>query len=138
MEFSPVYDMELAFFYPNFEPPIITVKRAHPLRERHDEKYDDIDKKGQIERTVALLRPQAYELYKDKILEEIKSAGFTIAMQKVIQLTKEQVEDYYKEHRGEPYFGELTVVMSSGPCLALLLAREVSCSVRLFYSSENI
>ncbi|CAH8834384.1 unnamed protein product [Trichobilharzia szidati] len=115
---------ELAFFYPNFEPPIITVKRTHPLRELTDEKHDGIGKKGRIERTVALLRPQAYELYKDKILEEIKSAGFTIAMQKVVQLTKEQVEDYYKEHRGEPYFGELTVVMSSGPCLALLLARE--------------
>lgn len=79
----------------------------------------------EIERTVAVLRPQAYELYKDEIVKQIKNAGFTIALEKVIQLTKEQVEEYYKEHMGQPYFRELTTVMSSGPCLALLLAREV-------------
>ncbi|CAH8467285.1 unnamed protein product [Heterobilharzia americana] len=114
---------ELAFFYPGYEPPVITVKRDRLLHETSTEQID-AGKKGRIQRTVAILRPQAYELYKDKILEEIKKAGFTIAMQKVIRLTKEQVEDYYKEHIGQPYFGELTVVMSSGPCLALLLARE--------------
>ncbi|CAH8485000.1 unnamed protein product [Schistosoma rodhaini] len=114
---------ELAFFYPGYEPPVITVKRTQPVSKEHEETVHATGK-HEIERTVAVLRPQAYELYKDEIVKQIKNAGFTIALEKAIQLTKEQVEEYYKEHMGQPYFGELTTVMSSGPCLALLLARE--------------
>ncbi|CAH8485498.1 unnamed protein product [Schistosoma haematobium] len=114
---------ELAFFYPGYEPPVITVKRTQSVGKGYEETVYDTGK-HEIERTVAVLRPQAYELYKDEIVKQIKNAGFTIALEKVIQLTKEQVEEYYKEHMGQPYFGELTTVMSSGPCLALLLARE--------------
>ncbi|VDP22128.1 unnamed protein product [Schistosoma margrebowiei] len=114
---------ELAFFYPGYEPPVITVKRTQSVGKGYEETVYGTGTHG-IERTVAVLRPQAYELYKDEIVKQIKNAGFTIALEKVIQLTKEQVEEYYKEHMGQPYFGELTTVMSSGPCLALLLARE--------------
>ncbi|KAH8850446.1 Thioredoxin domain-containing protein 3 like [Schistosoma japonicum] len=114
---------ELAFFYPGYEPPVITVKRAQATSKPRKETVFSTEKHG-VERTVAVLRPQAYELFKDKILKQIKKAGFTIAGKKVIQLSKKQAEEYYKEHVGQPYFGELTTVMSSGPCLALLLARE--------------
>lgn len=79
-----------------------------------------------MERTVAILRPKAYELYKEVILEKIKEAGFLVAIQKEVQLTREQAEEYYSEHQGETYFEELTTVMSSGPLLALLLARQAS------------
>ncbi|VDP40826.1 unnamed protein product [Schistosoma curassoni] len=114
---------ELAFFYPGYEPPVITVKRTQSIGKGYEETVYGTGK-HEIERTVAVLRPQAYELYKDEIVKQIKNAGFTITLEKVIQLTKEQVEEYYKEHMGQPYFGELTTLMSSGPCLALLLARE--------------
>ncbi|TGZ74876.1 hypothetical protein CRM22_000704 [Opisthorchis felineus] len=120
---------ELAFFFPDYEPPIVTVRRP-----RVKVTEDDIGERqlsalssgyGEgIQRTVALLRPQAYSMYKDSILEKIKEAGFVVASQKEVTLSKEQAEDYYKEHRGETYFGELTTMMSSGPCLALLLARQ--------------
>ena len=48
----------------------------------------------------------------DEILEKIKEAGFEVAMQREISLTKEQAEDFYKEHIGEEYFEELTNRMS--------------------------
>ncbi|RTG88496.1 thioredoxin domain-containing protein 3 [Schistosoma bovis] len=118
-----INETELAFFYPGYEPSVITVKRTQSVGKGYEETVYGTGK-HEIERTVAVLRPQAYELYKDEIVKQIKNAGFTIALEKVIQLTKEQVEEYYKEHMGQPYFGELTTVMSSGPCLALLLARE--------------
>ncbi|CAH8291804.1 unnamed protein product [Schistosoma turkestanicum] len=114
---------ELAFFYPGYEPPVITVKRTKPVTVEHEETVHETEQ-HEIQRTVAILRPQAYESCKDEILKKIRDAGFTIAGERVIQLSKEQAEDYYKEHVGQPYFGELTTVMSSGPCLALLLARE--------------
>lgn len=48
----------------------------------------------------------------DEILEKIKEAGFQIALQRTVQLTKQQAEDFYSEHVGQPYFEELTNDMS--------------------------
>ena len=48
----------------------------------------------------------------DEILAKITEAGFKVAMQKEITLTKEQAEDFYKEHKEESYFEELTTRMS--------------------------
>lgn len=97
---------ELAFFFPNLDV---------PTYQKHI---------GRLERTFALIRPEAYQLYKDEIIEKIKEAGFKIALQKVIQLTKAEAEEFYNEHKEQEYFEELTEQMSSGPLLALGLARE--------------
>ena len=43
----------------------------------------------------------------DEILEKIKESGFQVALQKEIQLSREQAEEFYKEHTGEAYFEEL-------------------------------
>jgi nucleoside diphosphate kinase len=56
-------------------------------------------------------------------MAKVEEAGFRIALQKEVQLTKEQAEDFYKEHKDEEYFEALTAEMSSGPLLALGLAR---------------
>ena len=48
----------------------------------------------------------------DEILEKIKEAGFTVAMQKVVELTPEQAGEFYKEHEGQPYYDELIERMS--------------------------
>jgi len=39
-------------------------------------------------------------------------------------LTPEQVSEFYAEHFGKPFFPGLIAYMSSGPILALVLARE--------------
>ena len=36
---------------------------------------------------------------RDGLLSKIREAGFDIAMQKEVSITKEQAEDFYKEHR---------------------------------------
>ncbi|CAH8440111.1 unnamed protein product [Dicrocoelium dendriticum] len=125
---------ELAFFYPDYNPQIVRVRRRKEvvhLTPSSSESDQQIPKDQlpdafhpEIERTVALLRPQAYAIHKDAIMERIKEAGFVIAAQKEVKLSKEQAEEYYSEHRDEPYFGEITTVMSSGPILALLLTRQ--------------
>lgn len=48
----------------------------------------------------------------DEIIEKIKEAGFKIALQKVIQLTKAEAEEFYNEHKEQEYFEELTEQMS--------------------------
>ena len=49
----------------------------------------------------------------DEILANIRASGFKVAMQKEVQLSKEQVEEFYSEHRDQKYFEELTNRMSS-------------------------
>jgi len=37
----------------------------------------------------------------------IHEEGFRITMQKELQLNREQAEEFYSEHRGQPYYNEL-------------------------------
>jgi len=52
------------------------------------------------------------DLFVDEILQRISEAGFKVAMQKEMTLTKEMAEDFYREHEGQDYFDELTTRMS--------------------------
>lgn len=48
----------------------------------------------------------------EDILATISEAGFKVAMQKEMQLTREMAEDFYKEHKGQDYFEELITRMT--------------------------
>jgi nucleoside diphosphate kinase len=43
----------------------------------------------------------------DSIISKIKEAGFIIAMSKEMQLTREQAEDFYAEHKDQEFFETL-------------------------------
>ncbi|GFO05427.1 thioredoxin domain-containing protein 3-like protein [Plakobranchus ocellatus] len=101
---------ELAFFFPNL---------AIPTYQK---------KKENIQRTLAIIRPQAFAQKKDEILAKINEAGFKIAMYKEIELTRDQAAEFYKEHEEFPYFEQLVETMSCGPLLALGLARDEAIS----------
>lgn len=62
-------------------------------------------------------------MYIDAILSKIEESGFQIALSKEITLTKEQAADFYKDHSDKDFFDSLCTHMSSGPILALCLAR---------------
>lgn len=97
---------ELAFFFPKHNIPSVPSSQT------------------KIQRTVAIIRPDAWQQYGTSILAKIQEAGFQIAMQKQLTLTKEQAAEFYKEHTGKDYFDSLCTHMSSGPMMALCLARE--------------
>ncbi|XP_046701253.1 thioredoxin domain-containing protein 6 isoform X3 [Silurus meridionalis] len=94
---------ELAFFFPNFGPP-----EPEPTP---------------VERTLALIRPNAARENRDEILANIRKAGFTVAMQKEVTLTEEQVLQFYGQQKDEENFQSLLTTMTSGPVLALVLAK---------------
>jgi len=48
----------------------------------------------------------------EAILEKIMEAGFKVAYQKELTLTKEQAEVFYKEHKDKEFFESLTTHMS--------------------------
>uniref|UniRef100_A0A1A7XVV8 Nucleoside diphosphate kinase B n=1 Tax=Iconisemion striatum TaxID=60296 RepID=A0A1A7XVV8_9TELE len=100
---------ELAFFFPNF---------------RTTSAVEQDGEEGRVERTLALIRPDVARENRDEILAEIQRLGFTVALQREVTLTEEQVRQFYLQHVDEDYFPALLRSMTSGPVLALALARE--------------
>ncbi|XP_040295595.1 thioredoxin domain-containing protein 6 [Bufo bufo] len=100
---------ELAFFFPSFK-----------LQQQHTEESAS----RTPERTLALIRPEVLKDRRDEVLQSIRDAGFSIAMQKEIMLTEQQVEQFYQEHADQEYFPALKQQMTSGPVLALALVKE--------------
>ncbi|XP_077997128.1 thioredoxin domain-containing protein 6-like isoform X3 [Glandiceps talaboti] len=99
---------ELAFFYPSFSVPVVPGTGPPP----------------KMERTLAIIRPDALREHKDAILDKVQEAGFEVALQKEIQLTEDQAKEFYKEHEGQEYFDALVANMTSGPVLLLGMAKE--------------
>lgn len=74
--------------------------------------------------TLALIKPHAHmSRHVGEIISRIEKEGFAILLAKVVQLQPEGAEDFYTEHRGKPFFPNLTRVMSSGPIWALVLCK---------------
>ncbi|XP_034417360.1 thioredoxin domain-containing protein 6 [Cyclopterus lumpus] len=99
---------ELAFFFPNF--------RTTSVTEQDGEEEP-------VERTLALIRPDVARDNREEILAQIHKSGFTVALQREMMLTEEQVRQFYFQHVEEDYFPALLQSMTSGPVLAFALAR---------------
>ncbi|XP_051513627.1 nucleoside diphosphate kinase homolog 5 [Myxocyprinus asiaticus] len=76
-----------------------------------------------VERTLALIKPDAVHKA-DEIEDSILQSGFSILQKRRLQLSPEQCSDFYIEHYGKLFFPHLTAFMSSGPVVALALARQ--------------
>ncbi|XP_042075113.1 thioredoxin domain-containing protein 6 isoform X1 [Haplochromis burtoni] len=100
---------ELAFFFPNF-------RTASVMEQDGEEEH--------VERTLALIRPDVARENREEILDHIHKSGFIIALQKEVMLSEEQVRQFYCQHVEEDYFPALLQTMTSGPVLALALARK--------------
>ncbi|XP_018421443.1 PREDICTED: thioredoxin domain-containing protein 6 [Nanorana parkeri] len=100
---------ELAFFFPTF-------KQQH--------QHTDESVFMSPERTLALIRPEVLRGRKDEVLQCIQEAGFSIAMQKEVMLSEQQVKEFYQEHVNEDYYPALQQQMTSGPILALALVKD--------------
>ncbi|KAJ8015278.1 hypothetical protein DPEC_G00024460 [Dallia pectoralis] len=75
-----------------------------------------------VERTLALIKPDAIDRA-EEIEEVILTSGFTILQKRELRLSPEQCSDFYAEQYGKMIFPSLTTFMSSGPIVALALAR---------------
>ena len=76
-----------------------------------------------VERTLAMIKPDAISKT-EEIENIILRSGFTILQRRRVHLSPEQASDFYAEHFGKMFFPSLVAYMSSGPVLALVLARE--------------
>ncbi|XP_036044785.1 thioredoxin domain-containing protein 3 [Onychomys torridus] len=83
-------------------------------------------KSKNIQKTLALLRPDVYEESKDDVLKIIQNEGFTILMQRQISLSEEEARTVCKNYENEEYFNKLMAFTCSNPSYALVLLRENS------------
>ncbi|KAL6035692.1 hypothetical protein STEG23_008647, partial [Scotinomys teguina] len=83
-------------------------------------------KSKNIQRALALLRPEVYEERKDDILNIIQKEGFTILMERQILLSEEEARAVCKNYENEEYFNKLIAFTCSSPSYALVLLGENS------------
>lgn len=77
------------------------------------------------EQTLCIIKPDA--LQRDlagEILAHIQSQGLKLRALRMVQLTLEQAQGFYKVHQDKPFFQSLTEYMSSGPIVVAVLQAE--------------
>ncbi len=73
--------------------------------------------------TFSIIKPNAMKKNAiGAIINKFESNGLKIAAAKMTQLTKQQCEEFYAEHKERPFFGELVSFMTSGPVLLMALS----------------
>ena len=78
-----------------------------------------------LERTLTIIKPDAVRKNAvGDIIEQFEKNGFQIISMKMLEITKQQAEEFYAVHANRPFFGSLTDFMSSGPIVALALEKE--------------
>jgi nucleoside-diphosphate kinase len=75
--------------------------------------------------TLAMIKPHAYFGKKvGKIFCDIEENGFGLISFKSIQLREEGAREFYKEHVGKDFFPYLVKLMSDGPIVVMILAKD--------------
>ncbi len=74
------------------------------------------------ERTLSIIKPDAVaKNVIGKIYSRFESNGLKIVAAKMQQLSKEQAEGFYAEHKERPFFNDLVAFMTSGPVVVQVL-----------------
>lgn len=77
------------------------------------------------EKTLAIVKPDAMKAgHKNAIIKHIRAEGFNVVKEKEVTLSRSQAEEFYKEHKERPFFGELVEFMISGPVTLLVLSKK--------------
>ncbi|GAB0195885.1 nucleoside diphosphate kinase 5 [Grus japonensis] len=80
-----------------------------------------------VERTLALIKPDVVDK-EEEIEDLILRSGFLIVQKRKLQLSPEQCSNFYADQYGKVFFPNLTAYMSSGPLVAMVLARHCAVS----------
>jgi len=78
-----------------------------------------------MERTLSIIKPDAVTRnITGKVNAMIEEAGLRIVAQKLIRLSSEQAEEFYKEHKDKAFFPGLVEMMTSAPVIVQVLEAE--------------
>ncbi len=78
-----------------------------------------------VERTLSIIKPDAVaKNVVGQIIARFENAGLQVVAAKMVQLSQEQAEGFYAEHKERPFFGDLVAFMTSGPVVVQALEGE--------------
>ena len=78
-----------------------------------------------MNRTFAIIKPDAVKNgHTGNIYNRIQKFNFKVIGAKLLRMSKEQAEGFYKIHKERPFFNDLIKFMTSGPCMVLALEKE--------------
>jgi nucleoside-diphosphate kinase len=78
-----------------------------------------------IERTLSIIKPDATERnLTGQIIARLEAAGLRVVAQKRICWKKKDAKKFYEVHKGQPYYKDLVVFMTSGPIVVQVLEGE--------------
>lgn len=76
-------------------------------------------------RTLAILKPDCVKRNLiGKVVSQIQDAGFKVLSMKMVKLTQSSAKGFYEVHKERPFFNDLIVYMTSGPCVPIALEKE--------------
>ncbi|MGQ7246122.1 nucleoside-diphosphate kinase [Halomonas sp. V046] len=74
------------------------------------------------ERTLSIIKPDAVaKNVIGEIITRFEKAELKVVAAKMVQLSQEQAEGFYAEHKERPFFGDLVGFMTSGPVVVQVL-----------------
>ena len=78
-----------------------------------------------MNRTFAIIKPDAVKNgHTGNIYNRIQKFNFKVIGAKLLRMSEEQAEGFYKIHKERPFFNDLIKFMTSGPCMVLALEKE--------------
>jgi nucleoside-diphosphate kinase len=78
-----------------------------------------------IEHTLAIIKPDAVSRgLIGKILVRIEEQGFRVRALKMVHLSVQSAQEFYRVHAARPFYESLTTYMASGPVVPMLLERD--------------
>lgn len=87
-----------------------------------------------MERTLVIIKPNAVKNKQiGEIINHFEKKDFIIVGMKMFKLTKDEAENFFYIHRGQPDFESLITYMTSDNCLSLVLeGKDIVTKVREF------
>jgi nucleoside-diphosphate kinase len=78
-----------------------------------------------LERTLSIVKPDAVGKNRiGEIYKRFEDAGLKVVAARMVQLTREQAQQFYAVHRERPFYNDLVEFMISGPVMVQVLEGE--------------
>ncbi len=75
-----------------------------------------------MERTLSIVKPDGVEKnIIGEVIKRFESDGLKIRALKMIKLSMDEAKGFYIVHKDKPFYGSLTVFMSSGPVVVMVV-----------------
>ena len=76
-------------------------------------------------RTFTIIKPNAVgHQQSGEILAMIEQAGFRVIAMKMLRISASEAEKFYHVHKDRPFFRNLSLFMTSGPVIVIVLEKE--------------